>query len=1167
MASHPTTSRTKLCQCASCSLHQIFEPVTQKNIAGQWQPISEYQKHQRKEHIQESGRQRRHDITSSAQLVDKAPSNPPTKGKPKSPTGNNATNNGPNNGPLLLPDQRVGHPPGIESTPCITDLLAHRLDDIGKQIDKWRPVHQLAKGLELLFSSPPSLAALANTGNPPANPKLDLVVGSKVNLALIKEEQFVQSALQFLQADSLLATFSPPDQQRHDRFLGLVIKRRKEIATLKHSIWMKQFQDMHPWIGSRQVNTGNHLHNPYEDWHPAVLACYLTVCAVHLFLSISLSGTSTLLTSMKFILNAVNATGQKGQGFSEGIQDGIPKTAETMIRHLELEPKFRSYVVCETCFKMHQLSGDGTYPATCGHRRAPRSQPCNSTLRRLQRHGHGMSSKPIRLYLHHDLEDWVARLYARPDIEKHLDRDLRKDLPANGVMRDICDSPEIQNFLGPDGQIFLKEGREGRLIFSLNMDGFNPHKNMEAGKKASIGGIYMVCLNLPPEIRYDLQNIFLVGVIPGLHAPSKDEINHILEPLVSDLLDIWNPGFYIAATHRYPQGRPIRGAVIPLVCDLPAARQMSGCAGHASNYFCSYCLLKGAEMNTFDYVRWPKRSEDDHRKCAAQWRDAQTEEHREKLYQTNGVRWSELLRLPYWDPTRFVVIDVMHALLLGLLKRHLDPSKLSKEKLDMGRAALAKHHYNRLVDLNQSELRYLCYELNLPYGGRKSTLIGSLMRYQNSLSEGAVTNNIAPTSDEDDDSDDLRPVTILGEATLEEIRQDMAKLKLPTWVSPAPSHPGGAKSGKLTADQWKTFCTVNLVITLNRLWGKSAQPDDEQCATRKRQGEMLENFMHLVSAVKLASMRTMSPERIQQYTEHMHKYLCKLQVLYPWTSITPYQHTALHLPDFLRRFGPTHGWRCFPFERYNYILQSTLTNNRFGDLERTIFKRFCHAQNLRIIMEGCRLPQSVLPLVRQWQQQHIHAKAAVQGTLHDDFSFNSKALSAIYEPGQAKPLPTNWLSLLRQWIRFYDQECDTTGISGNAHIKDTFERVGEQFSSQPHSKNAQVYYMESNGDVCGGIINGIFTHQRTSGPIIKTDTFFILKQFKSSHSNPTAKLWDRSFQRILGRVFLNSTYEGLVIVNSQKLLYHFASYPILSQADPERPDAVELLLAVPLDKW
>ena len=165
---------------------------------------------------------------------------------------------------------------------------------------------------------------------------------------------------------------------------------------------------------------------------------------------------------------------------------------------------------------------------------------------------------------------------------------------------------------------------------------------------------------------------------------------------------------------------------------------------------------------------------------------------------------------------------------------------------------------------------------------------------------------------------------ILGTAMLEEIRRDMDKLKLPSWVSPAPRHPGESKWGKFTVDQWRTFCTINLPITLIRLWSSSEKGSRKQ--------RMLDNFMHLVTAVKLATMRRMTPSRIALYQSHMHQYLTTLLELYPSTTITPYQHMSLHFGTILDRFGPTHAWRCFPFENYNYILQQIPSNNKFGAL-------------------------------------------------------------------------------------------------------------------------------------------------------------------------------------------------------------------------------------------
>lgn len=163
---------------------------------------------------------------------------------------------------------------------------------------------------------------------------------------------------------------------------------------------------------------------------------------------------------------------------------------------------------------------------------------------------------------------------------------------------------------------------------------------------------------------------------------------------------------------------------------------------------------------------------------------------------------------------------------------------------------------------------------------------------------------------------------VLGRSLLAEVRKDMTRLNIPSWVSRAPSHPGEAKYGKFSADQWRTFCTINLPVTLIRLWGKESEDT--------REAKMLKNFMHLVTAIRLASMRSMTAERIDEYQRHMHRYLVTLLDLFPGTSITPYQHMSLHFGDMLRRFGPTHGWRCFPFERYNYLLQQIPTNNKLG---------------------------------------------------------------------------------------------------------------------------------------------------------------------------------------------------------------------------------------------
>ncbi|KAF8205190.1 hypothetical protein K438DRAFT_1579520 [Mycena galopus ATCC 62051] len=55
---------------------------------------------------------------------------------------------------------------------------------------------------------------------------------------------------------------------------------------------------------------------------------------------------------------------------------------------------------------------------------------------------------------------------------------------------------------------------------------------------------------------------------------------------------------------------------------------------------------------------------------AEAWRDATTLKECNTLYAKHGVCWSELWRLPYWDPSRMLVIDSMHCILEGLVHYH-----------------------------------------------------------------------------------------------------------------------------------------------------------------------------------------------------------------------------------------------------------------------------------------------------------------------------------------------------------------------------------------------------------------------------------------------------------------------------------------------------------------
>ena len=208
------------------------------------------------------------------------------------------------------------------------------------------------------------------------------------------------------------------------------------------------------------------------------------------------------------------------------------------------------------------------------------------------------------------------------------------------------------------------------LVFGLCMDRFNPLRSKEVGKKYSLGTIYMICFNLPPALWYRMENVFLVRIIPGPHEPSKEQINNFLAPLVDELLYFYEHDVHYSATPLHSQGCKICVMLGPLICNLPTAWQMAGFTSHSHTQFCSICKLTRNCIKELNDAKFIPHTNKEHRRFVQAWKDAPTQSQRKKIFDEGGVRWSELLHLPYWKPINSTPINTMHCLFLGVFRRH-----------------------------------------------------------------------------------------------------------------------------------------------------------------------------------------------------------------------------------------------------------------------------------------------------------------------------------------------------------------------------------------------------------------------------------------------------------------------------------------------------------------
>ncbi|GET66054.1 uncharacterized protein LOC105342819 [Rhizophagus irregularis DAOM 181602=DAOM 197198] len=101
-------------------------------------------------------------------------------------------------------------------------------------------------------------------------------------------------------------------------------------------------------------------------------------------------------------------------------------------------------------------------------------------------------------------------------------------------------------------------------------------------------------------------------------------------------------------------------------CDIPAVRKI---CGHVSALVsCHRCQKKANYENhqhnfagMGDMEDWfVAKDSNEHLQNALGWRQCNSDTSRKRFVKQTGVRWSELLRLPYFDPIRFTIVDPMH---------------------------------------------------------------------------------------------------------------------------------------------------------------------------------------------------------------------------------------------------------------------------------------------------------------------------------------------------------------------------------------------------------------------------------------------------------------------------------------------------------------------------
>ncbi|PPR03093.1 hypothetical protein CVT26_004612 [Gymnopilus dilepis] len=814
----------------------------------------------------------------------------------------------------------------------------------------------------------------------------------------------------------------------------------------------------------------------------------------------------------------------------------LPADPDSAVRKLRLSGHETIHAVCPNskCHKIYAPTFKGQspiafYPSHCTHKHFASGPECRTRLTRPRIYGKTEIEVPIKCFVSFSFKDFVASLTCRPGFEDMMDNCSSSQ---DGIMRDISDGCFLlQSFKGLDGASFRSTPLDARYTFSLCLDFFNPFTNKQAGKKVSIGIISVVCLSLPPSYRYRPENMFLVGIIPGPKEPPLTAINHYLKPVIDEFIEFWDPGIFFSRTVNYPRGRLVYCALILVVCDLLAARKAAGFAACTHEHFCSVCHCtrsQGGYGNT-DHGSWRRRTDKELRRSAESYLDAQTAEERLDEFNKTGVRWSELLRLSYFDMSQCVVVDSMHNLFLGLIKEHF------KGILGMGLPSMNEKvlslAFNPAPDTmsenDKKGVERLRAWLEAPFqiafptegeGLKKLTGVNlNSLAFRKAQIEICESHHQSPR----------KHGHVLEENDMDEIRSDLKKIMTPSWVTSVPVNLGSAAHGKLKADQWRTLGTIHLPLALTRLWSN----DWSQHSQDSREGQchlILLVTAALVSAVILGTSRTITADNAVAYRDYMLTYLEGIKLLFPDYNMRPNHHMAVHIHDYLLLFGPVHSWWTFPFERMIGAVQRMPHNSKIGELEESVARAYTRSANLRALVQksGCpEVIQHTKDIFRKLSDPEI-----LQGNIMTLSSISSE------DPMYANDIPREAL----QYPAELQQAFKTSGITPPTR--------GQFLSNITLHERTFSTYSKHQGNSCALVIKSgdLKANPAQIAYIVQSAASGVLETYIAVRRHKPANLPKDPFSSflVLRAAIWDAEFFDLEIIRPSEISSHFACLPV-----------------------
>ena len=419
---------------------------------------------------------------------------------------------------------------------------------------------------------------------------------------------------------------------------------------------MNSFSDGYDEMNSSSV-TLNEPNDITSDNCPDLIEfTSLALAELHMTNNLTNTASTNILRLIKYVFD--NTVGE----------NHFPRSWYHFMKKHE-SPYFNKKIICASCYALHDI-GTATIAVEGRHI----SKKCQARLfenRVCREELLNEKLKPKYTYRFTSLKEFITDLVKNPEFKTKANWHLLQGQKSASEFHDIYDG---EVWKAEFGEFFADPNSLGIII---NIDWFTPYKYVST---YSIGVIYGVVANLSRHDRYRTPNTFLLGVIPNMEK-EPSSLNSFLDVLVDELIEGYEGWPIIVQGDTVPT--LFKVALVQICSDLPAARKACGFLSHSATFGCSRCKKKFVgEFGHHDYSgsdsSHDMRTNSETRQHMLEVRRTTRNVTARRLIESSlGVRYSVFIRLPYYLPVTFCVIDVMHNLYQGTSKLLL---KLWEEK-------------------------------------------------------------------------------------------------------------------------------------------------------------------------------------------------------------------------------------------------------------------------------------------------------------------------------------------------------------------------------------------------------------------------------------------------------------------------------------------------------